>query len=297
MAIRIITDSAADYSQAEIERRKITCIPMSITFGMESFLDGKELSKEAFYEKLMEGEYFPQTAQPSPAAFLEVFEEAKKAGDSVIVILIASVLSGTYQTAHLAKNMAEYEDIYIIDSKTATLGMRILIDKAVQLCERGKDVKEVVAEIEALVPRITLFAGLDTLEYLYKGGRISKTAASVGKIANLKPLIRLDAQGRVSVCGKQIGNRHACKAIAKLVEENEIDYDYPVYFLYSYEKKNVALLAHSLEKTGIIFEEPKFREIGPTIGTHIGPEAYGIVYVGTKAVDSEPDKAQQETEE
>lgn len=133
MGIRIITDSAADYSQAEIERRKIKCLPMAITFGTETYLDGEELSKEEFYEKLVAGEYFPQTSQPSPASMVDAFEEAKEAGDAVIVILIASVLSGTYQTAHLAKEMAEYEDVYIIDSQTATLGMRILVDRAVQM--------------------------------------------------------------------------------------------------------------------------------------------------------------------
>lgn len=296
MAVRIITDSAADYSQAEIEKRKITCVPMSVSFGTESFLDGKELTKEEFYERLMEGEYFPQTAQPSPASFLDAFEDAKEAGDSVVVILIASVLSGTYQTAHLAKDMAEYDDIYIIDSKTATLGMRILVDRAVMLRDRGKTAQEIVSDVQNLVPRITLFAGLDTLDYLYKGGRISKTAASIGKMANLKPIISLDADGKVNVCGKQIGNRHACKAISKLVDENEIDYDYPVYFIYSYEKKNVALLAHSLEKNGMIIDEPKFREIGPTIGTHIGPEAYGIVYVGKNEVSAAKEESQQEQE-
>ncbi len=296
MAVRIITDSAADYSQAEIEKRKITCVPMSVSFGTESFLDGKELTKEEFYERLMEGEYFPQTAQPSPASFLDAFEDAKEAGDSVVVILIASVLSGTYQTAHLAKDMAEYDDIYIIDSKTATLGMRILVDRAVMLRDRGKDAREIVKEIEALIPRIRIYAGLDTLEYLFKGGRISRAAASIGKMANLKPIILLDAEGHVCVCGKQIGNRHACKAITKLVEENEIDDAYPIYFVYSYDKKNAALLAHTLEKNELMIGEAKFREIGPTIGTHIGPGAYGIVYVGKTEVGASKEEPQQEEE-
>lgn len=175
--------------------------------------------------------------------------------------------------------MSEYEEIYIVDSKSATLGMRFLVDRAVMLRDKGKGASEIVAEIESLIPRITLFAGLDTLDYLYKGGRISKSAANIGRMANLKPLVTISQEGTVSVCGKQIGNRHACKAIGKMVSENEVDYDYPVYFIYSYDKKNAALLAHSLQKNGLTFDEAKFREIGPTIGTHIGPNAYGIVYI------------------
>lgn len=293
MAIRIITDSAADYSQAEIERRKIICVPMTVNFGMESYRDGVDITKEIFYEKLIEGEYFPQTAQPSPASFLDVFEEAKEAGDTVIAVLISSALSGTYQSAHLAKGMAEYDEIYIVDSKHATLGMRFLVDRAVQLREKGKTAPEIVAEIEELIPRLTLFAGLDTLEYLYKGGRIPKSVANIGKLANVKPLITITQEGKVDVCGKQVGNRHACRAIRKMVAQNEIDYDYPVYFIYSYDKKNVAFLAHSMQEEGLLIDEPRFREIGPTIGTHIGTNAYGLVYIR----QMKDETSEQETQE
>lgn len=285
MAIRIITDSAADYSQTEITRRDIICIPMSIHFGMDSYRDGIDITKEEFFEKLIDGDFFPQTAQPSPASFLDIFEEAKQAGDTIIAILISSSLSGTYQTAHLAKEMADYEKIYLVDSKSATLGMRFLVDRAVILRDKGKTAEEIVSDIEALIPRLTLFAGLDTLEYLYKGGRISKSAANIGKMANLKPIVTITPEGTVTVCGKQVGNRHACKAIGKMVTDNEIDYDYPIYFIYSHDKKNAALLAHSLQKNGLILKEAKFREIGPTIGTHIGPGAYGVVYIRKQDTD------------
>ena len=279
MAIKIMTDSAADYTMAEIEKRKIGIFPMTVTFGTESFLDGVELTKDMFYERLIDGEYFPQTAQPSPASFLDAFEEAKENKDDLIVILIASVLSGTYQTAMMAKEMAEYDNIYIVDSKSASLGMRFIVDNAVRMRDKGLSAPEIVKKIEALRSRVTLFAGLDTLEYLYKGGRISRSAASIGKLANLKPIITLGQEGNVEMCGKQIGNRHVCKAIVQMMEKKPIDYDYPIYVIYSYDKKNSALLAHSLQKNEMLGEEVKFREIGSTIGTHIGPNAYGIVYI------------------
>ena len=282
MAIQIITDSGADYTTEELERRKIRRISMAVTFGDEAYLDGVDLSKEEFYDMLLEGKHFPKTSQPAPGAFLECFEEAKAAGDTVIAVLISGALSGTIQSATLAKDMAEYDKIYIVDSLSATLGMRLLVDTAAAMREKGATAEEIVAELEALKHRIRLFAGLDTLEYLYKGGRISKAAASIGNLANLKPLVTLTEEGTVSLCGKQIGMRRVYKAIAKLLEEHQPDRNFPVYYLYAYDKKNCAGFLHTLEKSGFDVSGPKIRGIGPTIGTHIGPGAFGIVYVEEK---------------
>ena len=111
MAIRIVIDSTADYTPAEIEKRQITCIPMTISFGEEQYIDGVDISKDEFFEKLISEEVFPKTSQPSPASFVEYFEEAKEAGDSVIAVLVSGALSGTVQSANLAKEMTEYDDI------------------------------------------------------------------------------------------------------------------------------------------------------------------------------------------
>ncbi len=279
MAIRIITDSAADYSAQEIQKRQITCIPMTVTFGDKEYLDGRDITKEEFFELLTEGKDFPKTSQPSPSSFLECFEAAKESGDSVIAILISSALSGTLQNAVLAKSMADYENIFIIDSKIATLGMRILVDRAVKMRDNGYTAHEIVAELEALKPRLRLFAGLNTLEYLAKGGRLSKTTAALGNLANLKPLITFTEDGNVTLCGKQMGIRHACKQVAKLVMDDEPDMDCPVYLLYAYDQKNCAAFLHTLQKNGLKLDSPKVRGIGPIIGTHIGTGAFGIVYV------------------
>ena len=279
MAIRIITDSAADYSAQEIEKRQITCIPMTVSFGDKEFMDGKNITKDEFFKLLTEGKDFPKTSQPSPSNFLECFEEAKEAGDSVIAILVSSALSGTLQNAVLAKSMADYENIFIIDSKIATLVMRILVDRAVKLRDAGRTVQEIVDEVENLRPRLRLFAGLDTLEYLAKGGRLSKTSATLGNLANLKPIITFTAEGNVSLCGKQMGIRHACKQVAKLTMADAPDMDCPIYLLYAYEQKNCAAFLHTLQKSGLNLDSPKVRGIGPIIGTHIGTGAFGIVYV------------------
>ena len=282
MAVQIIVDSTADFSAMEIEKRKITCVPMTIAFGENQYTDGVDLTKEEFFVKLMNEKEFPKTSQPSPAKFVECFEEAKENGDDVVAILISSALSGTVQSAILAKDMVEHDGVYIIDSKSATLGIRLLVDRAVRMRDQGKSAKEIADTLEELKGRIRLYAGLDTLEYLQKGGRISKAAASIGRLAGIKPIITIDQDGKVAVCGKQRGNKHVYRQIIKYVEADMPDENYSVYFLYSADKKNCISFIQTLQKNGLDFGKIKTREIGPTIGSHIGPGAFGIVYIANK---------------
>lgn len=277
MAVRILTDSAADYNAAEVAKRNLLYVPMMVNLDGEEYLDGITLTKEDFYEK-MKGST-PKTSQPSPAAFQKVFEEAKAANDTVIAILIAGVLSGTVQSAHIAKDMVDYPNIYIIDSCTATLGMRLLVDQAVTMARRGMEAEEIVRRIEELKPRVTVYAALDTLEYLAKGGRMPRSAASIGNLVSLKPVIALPEDGSVAVIGKQIGMHRAYKQIASLMEEEGVDEDYPLYFIYCADKRNCAGFVQYLRKQGKEIEEPKLRGIGPTIASHIGPGAFGVVYI------------------
>ncbi len=277
MAIRILTDSAADFTPAEIERNHIQCVPMTVTFGADSYQDGVDLTREAFYERLQKGEY-PSTSQPAPAAFLEHFQEARDAGDDLIAVLISGELSGTVQSAQLAKDLLGYDRIFIVDSRHATVSMRFLVNEAIKLRAEGKNAHEITEALEGLSGRIVLLAGLDTLEYLAKGGRISRNQANLGNLVNLKPLITFE-DGSVKLCGKQIGFRRAYRQVAKLMEEQEPDPDYPVYFLYTYDKSNCFGFIASLKRQGVELGRPKLRGVGPTIGTHIGIGAFGVVYV------------------
>ena len=282
MAVQIIVDSTADFSAKEIEKRQITCIPMTVTFGNEQYIDGVDLTKEEFFVKLTNEKEFPKTSQPSPAKFADCFEEAKENGDDVVAILVSGALSGTVQSATIAKDIAEHDGVYIVDSKSATLGIRLLVDRAVRMRDQGKSAKEIADALDELKARVRLFAGLDTLEYLQKGGRISKTAASIGRLAGIKPIITIDEEGKVAVCGKQRGNKNVFRQIIKYVEADMPDENYSVYFLYSADKKNCISFIQTLQKNGLDFGKIKTREIGPTIGSHIGPGAFGIVYVANK---------------
>ena len=175
--IRIITDSAADIDLQEAQKLQITILPMQIQFGEQSFLDRYEITADAFYQKLIETDTLPSTSQINPYTFEEEFEKVNASGDSAIVILVGADLSGTYQNAHLAA--ADYDNIYVIDSRNVTVGEQCLVRLAVLLRDKGKNAAEIADILDEKKEKVTILALLDTLEYLKKGGRISAAAAAI----------------------------------------------------------------------------------------------------------------------
>ena len=279
MAVRIVTDTSAEYTVAERKKLQITVVPMTLTYGTESFMDGCEIDKSTFYHRLIEKKEIPVTSQPSPEQFLQVFEQAKEAKDSVVVILISGVLSGTLQSAVLAKQICGYEEIYIVDSMNATAGQRILVDEAAKLAVQGKSAGEIAAQLDELKKRIRVTAVVDTLEYLYKGGRLSRAEAGLGTLANIKPVVKINEEGKVVVSAKGIGRKRACRLLLEAVKEMDVDQEYPVYYLYSAEEANCENFRAELEKSMVFEHCEGMLEIGATIGTHIGGGAFGIALV------------------
>lgn len=277
--IRIITDSAADYEPNELIKKNITCVSMKIAFGSTEYQENISLSKDQFYDMLIDGEEFPKTSQPSPFDFENVLQDFKDAGDECIIITISSALSGTYQNATLTSKMLEYDSCYVIDSLNATGGQRMLADIAVNLRDEGKTACEIVNIIETLKHKITLKACIDTLEYLYKGGRLSKTAYTVGSFVNLKPVIEINNEGKVEVCSKTLSIKKGLKAICNSIENNKPDSDYPIYIVYSHNKKYADVLVQNLRNLGFEIKDENIFNIGATIGAHVGPNACGYIYV------------------
>lgn len=281
MKIRIITDSAADFSQEELRRCQITRIPMPILCGEETYLDGQTLSLGGFWQKLTSGALV-KTSLPSPEAFLAEFQAAKAAGDAVICILISSALSGTLQCAELARTMAEYEHIYIIDAlqAAASAAEKLLVLEACRMRDAAQQTPaEIAAHLEAFRSRIRLFACLDTLEYLARGGRLSRTAANVGALAQVKPIITFSESGEVKVFSKAIGRQRAMAAMVKTVLSHDIAADHPVAPIYADCNTNCLAFLEQLQEAGFALQAVSPSPIGATIGTHIGPGAYGIVFV------------------
>lgn len=274
---RILVDSSSDYGRKEIKEKNLEFIPIHITIGEKDYIDGVDFEKDEFYEILQGGSEFPKTSQPSPEAFLEVFEDAKAKGDSVICILLSSALSGTFQSAALARNIVDYEKIYLIDSLTATYPIKILADYALLLAQDGVEAARIAEKLEALKSRVRLFAGLDTLEYLAKGGRLSKSVAAIGELANIKPIITLTQEGSVGVLGKCIGKNKAITQVVRHLTEVPLDPSFPLYTIYTCGTENCEKFEEKLAEHGYVINGRL--QVGATIGAHIGPDAFGVVFV------------------
>lgn len=279
MAIKIITDSTAEYEIQELQAKNILVVPMAIQFNEKTYLDGVNLSKEEFFDYLIHTKDFPTTSQPSPEAFLKHFEEAKANNDEVIVILISSALSGTVQSAMIAKQMADYDKIFIIDSLTATVGIKMLVDKAVMMRHEGYNAEAITEVLESLKGKVKVYAAIDTLEYLCQGGRLSKVQAGIGTLAHLKPIVSLDETGVLNVVSKSIGLAKARGQIIKLLQQSALNSEYPLHLIYAYDKENCLKLKEKLEQNDIEVKDEAIYAIGPTIGTHSGPGTFGVVFV------------------
>lgn len=276
--VRIITDSAADLEPVEYGQKQITCIPLTIFFGDTEYQENVNLSKGQFYELLSSGEY-PKTSQASPQILLDLFEEAKENGDEAIYISISSAISGTYQTACATRQMVDYDGCYVVDSRNATGGQRLLVEYAAKLRDEGKTAREIVAELEDLRGRIVLYACIDTLEYLYKGGRISQTVYKLGSLAQVKPIIRVTEEGSIEVPAKAIGIRKGMDILCKRLEAQKPSADYPLYVMYTPDRGNGDALAQKFREMGFEIPEDRIIPVGAAIGSHIGPNGCGMVYV------------------
>jgi DegV family protein with EDD domain len=278
MGIRIITDSTSDMSIKEAAQMNITLVPLKVIFGDKEYKEGVEITIDGFYEKLVKAERLPTTSQPSPDDFLEHFKEGKAAGDSIIVLVISAKLSGTYQSAMIAKEMVDYEDIHIIDSSTATCALRILVEQASKLRDEGLTAEDIVAKIMDIKDRVVLLAMVDTLEFLHKGGRLTKSSAILGTLLKFKPLLTVK-DGLVSAVGKERGVNKAIGRLADMIDENGgIDSSYPVHLGYTAQDDQCKLLRDKItEKYGL--KGLKMYPVGCVVGTHAGPGACVITYV------------------
>lgn len=275
--IQIVVDSASDYTIEEARQKQLELIPISITIGEKSYRDGLDLGRNEFYELLTASKEFPKTSQPSPQAFLETFSKAKEQGDELIYIALSSALSGTYQSAILAKNIVDYDKIYVIDSLSATYTIKVMADYACQLRREGRKAEVIAEKLEALKPRVKVVAALETLEFLARGGRISKATALIGSMANIKLIITITQEGEVEALGKCLGKNKAVSAVLHQLKEGNPDPNFPLYSIYSYGTENSETFEKKLAQEG--FRPTARLQIGSTIGTHIGPGAFGVIFV------------------
>ncbi len=287
MAIEILVDSASGITAAEAQERGLLFVPLSVTVGGQTFSEGVDITPDQFYSLLGHGD-FPKTSQPSPQAYLDCYLAAEEKKDDVLVISLSSKISGAYQSAVIAREMSGYADhIRIVDSLCFFAGSRILLKEA--LDKRETLPLEALAEdLEAIVKKIRVYAGMDTLDYVYKGGRLSKFHYALGIFLHAKAIGTLD-EGAVVLAGKALGTKNAMKFVIDKLHDDPIDFSYPCYPLYSSDKN--VLDRFMKEYLLPAFPNAPFMEplqINPVIGSHIGPLVYGAFYVRTPLPEKKP---------
>ena len=269
MSVQIIVDSSVDV--AERFRERLHIVPLIIHFGEEELIDGVTINKEQFYRRLVESEQLPFTSQASPVAFQKVYEEVTQAGDSAVVITLASKLSGTYQSACITAE--DFDNIYVVDSQTAAIGAGVLTEYALARAEAGIGARELASELEQKREDVCLVALLDTLEYLKRGGRISKTAALAGGLLNIKPMITV-RDGEVVLIGKARGSKQGNSLLVEKIRAcGGIDFDLPILLGYSglsgESLETYVEYSHDLWERGTEILDKTC--ISGVIGTHTGP--------------------------
>ena len=277
--VRIITDSAADFEPFELEKLNVACIPLKVLLDGSEYEENVNLGKDQFFELLASTGATPKTSQPSPQILMDLFEEAKQAGDEAIYITLSSALSGTYQTAVMTCEDADSDACHVFDSLNATGGQRLLVEYAVRLRDAGKSAKEILAGLESIRDKIVLFACIDTLEYLYRGGRISQTVYKLGTMAQVKPIIRVSEEGTIEVPAKAMGMRKGMDQLCKRVEAQKPSAEHNFYVMYTADRTIGQTLAQKIGALGYDIPEERIIQVGAGIGSHIGPNACGIVYV------------------
>lgn len=284
MTVRIITDSASDITAADIAAAgnpALTVLPLSVTFGDNTYADGVDLTHRRFYELLVEGDDLPMTGQVNPYAFERAIAQAREAGEEVVVITLSGKLSGTNASAMTAA--AAFEDgVYVVDSKSVTVGERILVDYALRLVGEGLGAADIACALEQAREDVHVVGLLDTLEFLRRGGRIPASAAALGKLLSIKPVITI-TDGVVELLGKARGSKNGRNLLTQQVEAaGGIDFSMPIELAYA--GLDDALLRKYIEDSRHIWEghveldDLPVHTVGATIGTHVGPGAIALAF-------------------
>lgn len=267
--IKIITDSSSNITQEEAKALGVTVLPLTIIFGNEQYADGVDIDCASFYKKMAEEKDLPHTAQLTEEQIEAAVKAALEEGGEVLIMPIASALSASFERC--AAVASRYKNVYAYDTKCTTVMLKMLVAEAVENAD--KSAEEVIKILDGLRPRIKIFAALDTLENLRKGGRLSGAGAFIGSMLKIKPVITINTEGNVELISKQFGIGKGLGYVAESVNKYNIDLSKPVYFIYTGNDKNLKTLESKL-KMQVNTED----NICPVIGVHIGEGAAGIVF-------------------
>ncbi|MGB9866802.1 MAG: DegV family protein [Bacillota bacterium] len=277
MPVKVVTDSTCDLSPQVLGEMGVTVVPLRVHVGDRTFLDGIDLAPSEFYRLLRQEKVLPRTSQPSPAEFLKVYRDLTSDGSSVVSIHLSSRLSGTFQSAVMAKENLPQADIEVVDSRLASLGIALVVREAAIMARRGASKQEVVDATRRNIERCHTLFIVDTLDYLYKNGRIGKAAHLVGSLLSLKPILALDREGVVAARDKVRGKNKALERAVEVascevrpgsrVQAAVLHADCPEAALFLKER------LCSMYQVMFLLEGV----VGSVIGSHVGPGTAGFI--------------------
>lgn len=276
-----VVDSGSDYELENTLEMKHTVevVPLNIHIGQEEYLDGVTISKDEFYEKMASSEVLPKTSQPSPQQFYDAFKKYIDEGKTIISLSISSELSGTFQSATIAKDMLteeEQKNVTLIDTTSISAVVLLLLKKADNLLNEGKSVEDVVSWLEDKKHKTKVYALLDTLENLKKGGRVSAAQALIGGLLTIKPLVTI-ADGKVETLGKSRGRKRGLQQLSELFTNiNAFDTDL-LFIVHSFNTVAEAKQEVKQVIDETLFSNVYYYKLGSTIGTYAAAQTIGIV--------------------
>ena len=277
--IQIITDSMSDIKQEEARLYAIEVLPLHVLFGDESFLDGVDLNAAQFYKKMASTKDFPKTSQIPPEVFSSAFAAALEKGNEIVCILGSSKLSGTYQSAVLARDMQESgAPIFLVDSLTASLGEQLLVREAIRLRDEGETAAGIAETISELVRRSSMFGYVDDVKHLVRGGRLPAAAGHISSTLNLKPLLAV-SDGSINRAGVSRGKKHCFAWLKKQLDEHPRDKQHPICLASANNPSDLEELRQYLEGAGVDLGTVYLVEIGAVIGTHTGEGILALSWI------------------
>ena len=272
--IKIITDSTLDLPAELIREKNIEVLPLLINFGEESYLDGVEITTKEMIDKINATGVLPTTAQVTPNRFEETFKKYLDEGYKIVALTLSSDMSGTYQSACIAKEMLESDDIVVIDSRNVTSGLGLLVLKACQFRDKGLGIKEIEEEILKAIPKVKSSLNFESLENLVRGGRLSKTAGTIGSVLGLRLILEVK-DGKMSVKDKVRGSKKALKKLISDFESVDVDFDSPIVLLELLNEDVYEGLKTYFQEKNINYIDAK---VGCTVGIHSGIKPCGIFF-------------------
>lgn len=283
--IRIVTDSTADLTPELVERYGIKVVPLEVLVEGKAYKDKIDISNDEYYKLLQSAKELPTTSQPSPAAFAEAYRElAAEDAEHIISIHISSELSGTYQSSVLAAGLVDGAvKVYNFDSRTATMGLGLIVLSAARLVEEGMELNVILQRIEEIIQKTAIYFLLDSLDNLHKGGRIGKASHLFGSLLNIKPVLCL-SDGVISAYEKVRGNKDN-KALERLIAilAEKIDPDKKLYCTVGYcDNREIADYMVEKLKEKVQCDEFIYLQIGSVVATHIGMGAVGLAFYQLK---------------